>query len=60
MVLFFVYIRCPHCGRHLDRTGMRTDIRICPFCGKDLEPGLRPDKALDADDLDKTQDQRFR
>ena len=38
IIIFFVYIRCPHCGRHLDRTGMRDDIKICPFCGKPLEP----------------------
>ena len=38
IIIFFIYIRCPHCGRHLDRTGMRDDIKICPFCGKPLEP----------------------
>ena len=35
-VLFYVFLRCPHCGKHLDRTGMRTDITHCPFCGKEL------------------------
>lgn len=35
-VFSFGFLRCPHCGKHLDRTGMRTDITHCPFCGKEL------------------------
>ena len=50
IIIFFVYIRCPHCGRHLDRTGMRDDIRICPFCGKELEPGDGSGKELEPGD----------
>ena len=36
LVIFFIFLRCPHCGRHLDRVGMRSDITHCPFCGKEL------------------------
>ncbi len=37
MVFFFGFLRCTHCGSHLDRPGMRSDITHCPFCGKPLE-----------------------
>ena len=37
LVFFIGFIRCPHCGRHLDRVGMRGDVTHCPFCGKALE-----------------------
>ena len=36
LIISFMYLRCPHCGRHLDRTGMRSDITHCPFCGREL------------------------
>lgn len=36
LIVFFIFLRCPHCGRHLDRVGMRSDITHCPFCGKEL------------------------
>ena len=36
-VFFFGFIRCPHCGRFLDRTGMRGDVTHCPFCGRELK-----------------------
>ncbi len=36
MIVFFAFVKCPHCGRHLDRAGMKPDIAYCPFCGKPL------------------------
>ena len=36
LIVFYFFLRCPHCGRHLDRVGMRSDITHCPFCGKEL------------------------
>ena len=41
LILFFVFIRCPHCGRHLDRTGLYSSATHCPFCGKPLEDAPR-------------------
>ncbi len=41
LVFFFGWIRCPHCGRHLDRTGMNSEITHCPFCGEPLDPDSR-------------------
>ncbi len=38
IIIFFIYIRCPHCGRHLDITVMRDDTKLCPFCRKPLHP----------------------
>ncbi len=37
LIVFFVFIKCPHCGRHLDRAGMNPEIEYCPFCGKSLK-----------------------
>ena len=37
LVIFFGFIRCPHCGAHLDRAGMNGGITFCPYCGKPLE-----------------------
>ena len=37
LILFYLFIRCPHCGRFLDRSGMRFDAVHCPFCGKELD-----------------------
>ena len=37
LIVFFVFIKCPHCGRHLDRAGMNSEIEYCPFCGKSLK-----------------------
>ena len=37
LIVFCRFIRCPHCGHHLDRAGMNVDIEFCPFCGKELE-----------------------
>ena len=37
LIIFFVFVRCPHCGRFLDRAGMNIDATHCPFCGKLLE-----------------------
>ena len=37
MIFYVVFIRCPHCGRFLDRAGMRFDATHCPFCGKELD-----------------------
>ena len=36
VAIFFLFVRCPHCGRFLDRTGLRSDAERCPFCGKPL------------------------
>ena len=36
LIVFFAFLRCPHCGRFLDRIGMRSNITHCPFCGKEL------------------------
>ena len=37
LIVFFTFIRCPHCGRHLDRAGMNSEIEYCPFCGESLK-----------------------
>jgi len=37
LVVFFGFIKCPHCGHHLDRAGMSSEIQFCPFCGQSLE-----------------------
>ena len=37
LIVFFVFIKCPHCGRHLDRAGMNPEIEYCPFCGEYLK-----------------------
>ncbi|MBQ7064534.1 MAG: hypothetical protein IJM90_06575 [Firmicutes bacterium] len=37
LIMFFGFIRCPHCGRHLDRAGMNAEIEFCPFCGESLK-----------------------
>lgn len=37
LIVFFAFIKCPHCGRHLDRAGMNPEIEYCPFCGKSLK-----------------------
>ena len=37
LLVFFVFIKCPHCGHHLDRTGMKPDAEFCPFCGGSLK-----------------------
>lgn len=37
ITFFAAFIRCPHCGKHLDRTGMRSDITHCPFCGENID-----------------------
>ena len=37
LIVFFTFIKCPHCGRHLDRAGMNSEIEYCPFCGKSLK-----------------------
>ena len=37
LIVFFVFIKCPHCGRHLDRAGMNSEIEYCPFCGESLK-----------------------
>ena len=36
LIVFFSFLKCPHCGRHLDRTGMNSEIEYCPFCGEYL------------------------
>ncbi len=36
MIVFFAFVKCPHCGRSLDRAGMKPDIAYCPFCGESL------------------------
>ena len=35
--VFFLYIRCPHCGRFLGRAGMNSSAEYCPFCGKNIK-----------------------
>lgn len=37
MIVFFGFIKCPHCGRRLDRVGMKEDLKLCPFCGRSLK-----------------------
>ena len=37
LIVFFVFIKCPHCGHHLDRAGMNSEIEYCPFCGRSLK-----------------------
>ena len=37
LIVFFAFIKCPHCGRHLDRAGMNSEIEYCPFCGESLK-----------------------
>ena len=37
MIVFFGFIRCPHCGEFLDRIGMKSEIKVCPFCGREIE-----------------------
>ena len=37
LIVFFFFIKCPHCGRHLDRAGMNSEIEYCPFCGESLK-----------------------
>ncbi|MBQ4425991.1 MAG: hypothetical protein IJM83_00105 [Firmicutes bacterium] len=37
LIVFFTFIRCPHCSRHLDRAGMNSEIEYCPFCGESLK-----------------------
>ena len=37
LIVFFVFIKCPRCGRHLDRVGMSSEIEYCPFCGESLK-----------------------
>ena len=37
LIVFFTFIKCPYCGRHLDRAGMNPEIEYCPFCGKSLK-----------------------
>ncbi len=37
MVVFFGFIKCPHCGHRLDRVGMNPNTEFCPFCGKSLK-----------------------
>ena len=37
VIVFFAFIKCPHCGRRLDRAGMKPDIECCPFCGESLK-----------------------
>ncbi len=37
LIVFFAFIKCPHCGRHLDRAGMNSGIEYCPFCGEFLK-----------------------
>ena len=37
LIVFYAFIKCPHCGRHLDRNGMNSEIEFCPFCGKSLK-----------------------
>ncbi len=37
LIVFFSFIKCPHCGRHLDRAGMNSGIEYCPFCGEFLK-----------------------
>ena len=39
VIIVFVFVKCPHCGRHLDRAGMKPDIEYCPFCGESLNDG---------------------
>lgn len=36
VIVFFAFIKCSHCGRRLDRAGMKPDIGYCPFCGESL------------------------
>ena len=33
-IFSFKYVRCPHCGSHLDRVVF---INCCPYCGEDLD-----------------------
>ena len=37
VIVFYVFLKCPHCGHHLDRSGMNPDIEYCPFCGRSLK-----------------------
>lgn len=37
VIVFFAFVKCPHCGRRLDRAGMKPDIAYCPFCGEALK-----------------------
>ena len=37
LIVFFTFIKCPHCGHRLDRAGMNSEIEYCPFCGKSLK-----------------------
>ena len=37
LIVFFSFIKCPHCGRRLDRAGMNSEIEYCPFCGESLK-----------------------
>ena len=36
-IVRFVYLRCPHCGRVLDRIAMFKSAANCPYCGKELD-----------------------
>ena len=37
-VVFFVYTKCPHCGRRLITLNDRyIQEKRCPYCGKDLD-----------------------
>lgn len=35
-VFFWLFWRCPHCGRHLPMQGMLF-IEVCPYCSKELD-----------------------
>ena len=37
LIVFFAFIKCPHCGHHLDRAGMNSEIEYCPFCGESIK-----------------------
>ncbi len=37
LTVFFAFVKCPHCKRHLDKAGMNPDTEFCPFCGEPLK-----------------------
>lgn len=43
VLLHVLWMRCPHCGRHLDRN----NGRYCQHCGKEIDWDARPGRKGD-------------
>lgn len=39
-LLYLFWMRCPHCGRHLDRN----NGQYCQYCGKEIDWDAKPGK----------------